>query len=99
MAQVPVPRSRPADRVGAAAVAGARGKEILRHSGGAAAPRRACLRRPLSRPEDLMSDTIGYDRDGAVATVTLNRPDALNALTVEMKVSLREALERAGADD
>lgn len=45
-----------------------------------------------------MSDTIGYDVDGAVATVTLNRPDALNALTVEMKVSLREALDRAAAD-
>ena len=45
-----------------------------------------------------MSDTIGYDLDGAVATVTLNRPDALNALTVEMKVSLREALERAAGD-
>lgn len=45
-----------------------------------------------------MSDTIGYDVDGAVATITLNRPEALNALTVEMKVSLREALERA-ADD
>ena len=45
-----------------------------------------------------MSDTIGYDLDGAVATVTLNRPEALNALTVEMKVSLREALERAASD-
>ncbi len=46
-----------------------------------------------------MSDTVGYDIDGAVATITLNRPDALNALTVELKVRLREALERAGADD
>jgi 2-(1,2-epoxy-1,2-dihydrophenyl)acetyl-CoA isomerase len=46
-----------------------------------------------------MSDTVGYDIDGAVATITLNRPDALNALTVELKVRLREALEHAGADD
>jgi enoyl-CoA hydratase/carnithine racemase len=45
-----------------------------------------------------MSDSISYDVDGAVATITLNRPDALNALTVEMKVALREALERAGED-
>ena len=45
-----------------------------------------------------MSDSISYDVDGAVATVTLNRPDALNALTVEMKVALREALERASED-
>ena len=45
-----------------------------------------------------MSDTIGYELDGAVATVTLNRPEALNALTVEMKVGLREALERAATD-
>jgi enoyl-CoA hydratase/carnithine racemase len=45
-----------------------------------------------------MSDSISYDVDGAVATITLNRPDALNALTVEMKVALREALERASED-
>ena len=45
-----------------------------------------------------MSDSITYDVDGAVATITLNRPDALNALTVEMKVALREALERASDD-
>jgi 2-(1,2-epoxy-1,2-dihydrophenyl)acetyl-CoA isomerase len=43
--------------------------------------------------------TIQYSVDGAVATITLDRPDALNALTVELKVALREALERAGADD
>jgi enoyl-CoA hydratase/carnithine racemase len=46
-----------------------------------------------------MSDTVLYDVDGGVATITLNRSDALNALTVEMKLALREALERAGADD
>jgi 2-(1,2-epoxy-1,2-dihydrophenyl)acetyl-CoA isomerase len=40
--------------------------------------------------------SIRYDVDGAVATVTLDRPDALNALTVELKVALREALEQAG---
>ena len=43
--------------------------------------------------------TIRYDVDGAVATITLDRPDALNALTVEMKVALREAVERASGDD
>jgi 2-(1,2-epoxy-1,2-dihydrophenyl)acetyl-CoA isomerase len=42
--------------------------------------------------------TIRYDVAGAVATVTLDRPEALNALNVELKVALREALERAGAD-
>ena len=45
-----------------------------------------------------MSDSITYALDGAVATVTLNRPDALNALTVDMKIALREALERAAED-
>jgi 2-(1,2-epoxy-1,2-dihydrophenyl)acetyl-CoA isomerase len=43
--------------------------------------------------------TLSYAVDGAVATITLNRPEALNSLTVELKVSLREALERAAADD
>ena len=43
--------------------------------------------------------TIRYDVDGAVATITLDRPDALNALTVELKLALRETLERAAADE
>ena len=41
---------------------------------------------------------VRYDVADGVATVTLDQPDALNALTVAMKVALREALERAGAD-
>jgi enoyl-CoA hydratase/carnithine racemase len=43
--------------------------------------------------------TIRYDVDGAVATITLDRPDALNALTVELKLALRQAIERAAGDD
>ena len=35
----------------------------------------------------------------AVATVTLDRPDALNALTVPLKEELRAAFERLAADD
>ncbi len=47
-----------------------------------------------------MSDTIRYDVSaGGVATITLARPDALNALTVEMKLALLEALGRAAEDD
>lgn len=34
----------------------------------------------------------------AIATITLDRPDALNSLTVPLKEDLRAALERVGAD-
>jgi 2-(1,2-epoxy-1,2-dihydrophenyl)acetyl-CoA isomerase len=37
--------------------------------------------------------------DGAVATVTINRPEARNALTAETKVALLAALRECGADD
>jgi 2-(1,2-epoxy-1,2-dihydrophenyl)acetyl-CoA isomerase len=38
-------------------------------------------------------------RDGAVVTLTLNRPDALNALTYRMLDGLMEAVERLDNDD
>ncbi|WP_327089543.1 enoyl-CoA hydratase-related protein [Nonomuraea sp. NBC_01738] len=41
---------------------------------------------------------IRYDVTDTVATITLDRPDAMNSLTVEVKVALLEALRRA-ADD
>ena len=46
-----------------------------------------------------MSDTVLLERTGAVAVITLNRPDALNSLVVEMKVALREAVEQVADDD
>ncbi|MGA4994122.1 enoyl-CoA hydratase-related protein [Nonomuraea bangladeshensis] len=41
---------------------------------------------------------IRYDVADAVATITLDRPDAMNSLTTELKVALLDALRRA-ADD
>jgi len=38
-------------------------------------------------------------RDGAVATLTLNRPDALNAITPTMLVTLGDELEMLAADE
>jgi 2-(1,2-epoxy-1,2-dihydrophenyl)acetyl-CoA isomerase len=45
------------------------------------------------------SDAVTVERDGTVATVRLNRPDRRNALTTELRVALRDALEAVGADD
>ena len=45
-----------------------------------------------------MSEPVLYDVADSVATVTLNRPDAMNSLDVATKVALLEAVTRA-ADD
>ena len=45
-----------------------------------------------------MSETVLYDVTEGVATITLNRPDAYNALIAEMKEALGAALERAAGD-
>ncbi|MES9538272.1 enoyl-CoA hydratase-related protein [Actinomadura sp. NPDC000600] len=45
-----------------------------------------------------MSETVLYDVTDGVGTITLNRPDGMNSLTVEMKESLRAAVVRAAAD-
>ncbi|CAM4455554.1 putative enoyl-CoA hydratase echA8 [Mycobacterium basiliense] len=44
-------------------------------------------------------DTIGYEVDGHTATLTLNRPDALNALSPQMITELRAAYDEAENDD
>jgi len=46
-----------------------------------------------------MTDTILVQRDAAIATVVLNRPDKLNALTHTMWQQLAEAFRRLDADD
>lgn len=46
-----------------------------------------------------MSDTVLLQRTGAVAVLTLNRPEALNSLVVEMKVALLRAVEAVRDDD
>ncbi|MGA8005256.1 MAG: enoyl-CoA hydratase-related protein, partial [Burkholderiales bacterium] len=46
-----------------------------------------------------MSQPILVSVEAGVQTITLNRPERLNAFNPEMHGLLREALERAGDDD
>jgi enoyl-CoA hydratase/carnithine racemase len=46
-----------------------------------------------------MGETILIGRDGAIATVTLNRPDKLNALNREMWAGLGDTMRRLSAND
>ncbi len=46
-----------------------------------------------------MPDTILTERDGAIVTVVLNRPDKLNALTKPMWQRLGETMRQLSADD
>ena len=43
-------------------------------------------------------DTVTYETEGRVATVTLNRPEKLNAISMQLQNELIAALERAEAD-
>lgn len=46
-----------------------------------------------------MADTVLYEVSDGLATITLNRPDAMNALNIEAKAALRDALRSAAADE
>jgi 2-(1,2-epoxy-1,2-dihydrophenyl)acetyl-CoA isomerase len=45
-----------------------------------------------------MADRVLLSRDGAVATITLNRPDVLNAMDGAMILALKRACEAASSD-
>ncbi|MEU1704866.1 enoyl-CoA hydratase-related protein [Streptomyces sp. NPDC005706] len=45
-----------------------------------------------------MADTVLYEVTEGLATITLNRPEAMNALNIATKVALREAAESAAGD-
>jgi len=44
-------------------------------------------------------EAIIYEKNNGIATITLNRPDKLNAINGTMSVELERALESANADD
>ena len=46
-----------------------------------------------------MSDVVRYDEDGAVAIITINRPDAMNSFTTELCLELQLALEEAAGNE
>src|SRR5579871_203061 len=57
------------------------------------------LRRPVARETAPMEyESIRYEVEDRVATITLNRPEQLNALSPAMIRELREAYARAEAD-
>ncbi|MGW8727525.1 2-cyclohexenylcarbonyl CoA isomerase [Streptomyces sp. NPDC055808] len=45
-----------------------------------------------------MADTVLYEVSDGLATITINRPEAMNAMNTEAKVALREAVRAAAAD-
>jgi 2-(1,2-epoxy-1,2-dihydrophenyl)acetyl-CoA isomerase len=46
-----------------------------------------------------MADVLLLDRTEGVATLTMNRPESMNALSIELKDALVQALADVGADD
>jgi 2-(1,2-epoxy-1,2-dihydrophenyl)acetyl-CoA isomerase len=53
----------------------------------------------VSNDAESTREPVRYELDGAVATITLNRPDAMNALDVPTKEALLTAVRSASADD
>ena len=46
-----------------------------------------------------MADIVKFEQDGAVATLTINRPDAMNSFTTELSLELQLALEKVATDE
>ena len=46
-----------------------------------------------------MGQTVSYERSGRIATITYNRPEALNAINHELRSDLNAAWEQFREDD
>lgn len=46
-----------------------------------------------------LPETIRYEKDGHIAVITINRPDAMNAFTLEMLTAMDEVAADFAADD
>src|ERR1700704_4988770 len=57
-----------------------------------------CSRFTVHSSRFFMYDNIDITEDSGIVTITLNRPDKLNALVGHMRRDLAEALEDAGSD-
>src|ERR1700739_3696298 len=55
--------------------------------------------RPCTREGRPVADSVLHEVNGAVATITINRPAARNALTADTKVALLEALRDCSASE
>ena len=56
-------------------------------------------RRGASRPADKVYSTLKIEVAGRIATITLNRPERLNAINDDMPGEIRQAVEAANADE
>src|SRR5436853_7474313 len=50
------------------------------------------------RTPSMAYETVLYDVADRICTITLNRPEKLNAWTRQMHVDLRDAMQNAGSD-
>jgi 2-(1,2-epoxy-1,2-dihydrophenyl)acetyl-CoA isomerase len=46
-----------------------------------------------------LSDIVRFEKKGAVAVITLNRPDSMNAFDTDLRADVVAAFERAAGDD
>ena len=58
-----------------------------------------CRNRGDPRHDSPTFETILYDVDDGIATITLNRPDKLNAFTAQMMADMIAAFDLTDADD
>ena len=66
---------------------------------GKASATKAASRRLVSKPCDKAYSTLKIAVEGRIATITLNRPERLNAINDDMPGEIRQAVEAANADD